>query len=636
LIRRVSIAACLPQPPKEHTKTLKGSSFTNYSVTDLFSTNYSKWAAVANFDQHETQYIKKTQTYELLSINYIKKDAAIFSTLEWNLPVHELYHSSQPELGYYGKYISQNKSSGYLHYVIPSKSYDIQLEEHMNTSENDIRLKKLDKKGSILSNTYRNTHYKLTTPLEDIKNKSEMEQILQTQTHSKVKKNIENLTSPLNPSAATTLSWPKAKSVVWLLFGGDDDGSVIPNLNNCLDLTPIPGLKEETFLLISPTTTHRHPRFKICCRRNLKLRNLQLFLGLPHYMVDHVFQTRNPLKLPYRMLPIIAVPPSLLHYKTIFEIQDECQSWEELYSKSEGFLTDTERDIFNIYKFSNYELLSAGIKTSENFQQTNEILKEDSEALPRPKRLDLETFALEARLLGATVFISVSGDIARNGQLQAFFDENNVVYTGSGSQETAMVSDKLEMFLQLGNLNRQGIFCAFNQIITYREVLHILEKDYNCEDCYEFLRSFFSPMSESFGVKPIHIGSNDILTRLDKASDLSLYLRALRDGSSCIPTNTLSQPHKMISLPRFNCDLQFEQLFNTKHVLIKKHQNERRLEWTNESNWVKVIMGLIGCKYNMQVLLPSFTAKDDKNMFSHQKTSLFKIDWELKFLIFLF
>jgi hypothetical protein len=216
LIRRVSIVVCLPQPLKKHTKTLKGSSFTNYSVTDLFSTNYFKWTVITNFDQHEIQYIKKIQIYELLFINYIKKDVAIFLTLEWNFPVYELYHLSQSELGYYGKYISQNKSSGYLYYVIPSKSYDIQLEEYMNISENDIRLKKLDKKGSILSNTYRNIHYKLTISLEDIKNKSEMEQILQIQIYSKVKKNIENLTLPLNLSVAIILSWPKAKSVIWV------------------------------------------------------------------------------------------------------------------------------------------------------------------------------------------------------------------------------------------------------------------------------------------------------------------------------------------------------------------------------------------------------------------------------------
>merc|ERR1719335_294535 len=119
-----------------------------------------------------------------------------------------------------------------------------------------------------------------------------------------------------------------------------------------------------------------------------------------------------------------------------------------------------------------------------------------------------------------------------------------------------MVSDKLEMFLQLGCLNRQGIFCSSSQIITHREVLHILERDHNCEDCYEFLLTLFSPMSKSFGVKPIYTGSNENLTRLENASDLSVYLRALRDGSSCIPANTLSEPHEMIRLPRFNCDLQ--------------------------------------------------------------------------------
>lgn len=49
---------------------------------------------------------------------------------------------------------------------------------------------------------------------------------------------------------------------------------------------------------------------------------------------------------------------------------------------------------------------------------------------PSPRYMQLREFAIEAKQIGAVVFMAVHGSVGGDGTLQQYFDANDVIYTG--------------------------------------------------------------------------------------------------------------------------------------------------------------------------------------------------------------
>merc|ERR1712190_88187 len=98
-------------------------------------------------------------------------------------------------------------------------------------------------------------------------------------------------------------------------------------------------------------------------------------------MLDEVFKTPNIKKpnqldkLSIWMYPVWALPYPLLSRFTINEILDECTQRIEYEKKTDGFLTDLEREQKYIYKLIHNELSITRIKKKkknmyyENFRK---------------------------------------------------------------------------------------------------------------------------------------------------------------------------------------------------------------------------------------------------------------------------
>merc|ERR1712099_209194 len=95
-------------------------------------------------------------------------------------------------------------------------------------------------------------------------------------------------------------------------------------------------------------------------------------------------------------------------------------------------------------------------------------------------------------------------------------------------------------------------------------------------------------------------------TTLNKSADLSIYLRALRDGWSLIPSNTLSDKHNSIDLSKSTSDLTLEMNFKTKNLTIHLSPNGRDcVDCMSQPRWTEVIISLIRIKNKTKMLTPS-------------------------------
>merc|ERR1712050_142188 len=241
-----------------------------------------------------------------------------------------------------------------------------------------------------------------------------------------------------------------------------------------------------------------------------------------------------------------------------------------------------------------------------------------------PRRLDMETFAMEAQIKGALIFLAVQGQVCESGRLQAFFDERFVLYTGCSSQETHTVADKHKLFIQLNHLHHYGIYCSLTHKMTYREITDMLEEEPDCEACFEYLVRLISPVSSSICVKPITKEIYPIETNLDNPADLSLYLRAVRDGWDSIPPDTLSTTHDLVRLPSKPCSYQFEK--NIKTVDFNDGRwDEKYNGKSKNSKWVAVSIGLIGTKHNIHSFSPSLVQTKGKVDINYEKKKIKRI-----------
>jgi hypothetical protein len=412
------------------------------------------------------------------------------------------------------------------------------------------------------------------------------------------------------------------RCIVWVLFGGDHpdvNSSLMTGINVLLNLSEIPGFRVEAFFL-APLNPSKSDKKRL--KRTLNIRNKQLLLGLPHYMIDDVFH-KSSIKRPsqldkisVRMRPVWAVPVSIALHSSAQEIQDECERRVKLNTRSEGFRTDSEREYVDLHIMARIELEAAGI--TSKLLSTHDYNDYVSEILPCSKRMDLETFAMEARLQGATVMLAAQA-ASLNGHIQSFFDNWSVLYTGSGSYTVNIMQDKHETYLSLDNLRHHGIGSAVIHIINYSEILILLQQDPSCLYCFEYFRRLISQSRKPLCIQPINTPLSRSIAVLDTAADLSLYLKAVRDGCRSIPANTLAISQEAIKLPGTRTSYRLETFvgnFQSSAENIPMMTKASTAEDPSKSNFsLAVTVGLVGESKDLKVLNPRLTAMQSENVY---------------------
>merc|ERR1712217_374092 len=198
-----------------------------------------------------------------------------------------------------------------------------------------------------------------------------------------------------------------------------------------MGLINLPNIKIEFFLFCQ---FEHGTKKRVSEQRTLKLRNQQIFLGLPYYMLDDVFQTANINKsrqlnkssLP--MCPVWALTLSLVLNHSISLIE-EAHLWTEINSKVEAFLTDFERDTVDSQIMVLHEMKNAGIDITET--NNNNSLQISLS----PKRLDFEIFTQEAQLHNAIVFMAFQNYDSRNDIFTSYLNHREIVNTGHITQK---------------------------------------------------------------------------------------------------------------------------------------------------------------------------------------------------------
>jgi len=323
-------------------------------------------------------------------------------------------------------------------------------------------------------------------------------------------------------------------------------------------------------------------------------------------------------KLSIWMYPVWALPYPLLTRSTINEILDECKQRIEYEKKTDGFLTDLEREQKYIYKLIHNELSIARIKKKEKYMYYQNFREEEyQQIMPCPRILHLENFIEEARVYGAMIFLAVHEKFGLPGQLQNLLERKNILYTGVNSKTAILMANKYKIFRHLEKLYSKGIGAALKHVISSENILEMLEKDPLCEDMYAYIHRLITPMGKSFSIKPEYNTSHSAGVRLEKASDMALYLHAIRDKWNLIGANSLSRPHEDIELTKSHCNYILEMFVAATPVTIYRDPTGiQNIEFVCQNRWIKVVVTLIGKKNNIRSMKPSLmTIKSGKIVF---------------------
>jgi hypothetical protein len=270
---------------------------------------------IATRDALEQTLFNDSNHNRLLWEKEFEKDESLFMSLKLLRPNRGYKPNSKLNIGYLGKYYTNNKNDTYTDFVINKSSRD----SH----------KFQEKSGHWRTKTCK----KASSP------------ILKCMMSFLYPKKI-SMKSTSDFFSMSTLPGFLKKNVVWLLLGGEtviEDSSLMSGIHIYLNLRNLSGIRIELFFISPLKLSNRNKERQ---NRTLNIRNKQLLLGLPHYMIDDVFH-KTAIKRPAQlgrislsMLPIWAVPFSLALCHSSFEIHNACEQWCEIHTKSKGFLED--------------------------------------------------------------------------------------------------------------------------------------------------------------------------------------------------------------------------------------------------------------------------------------------------------
>ncbi len=213
-----------------------------------------------------------------------------------------------------------------------------------------------------------------------------------------------------------------------------------------------------------------------------------------------------------------------------------------------------------------------------------------------PERQTLAQFIRRHRY----IFIGLHGGIGENGVLQQHLERSGVKFNGPGSRASKLCMDKYATGKVIEKLAKHGIFTAKRKRIASHQFKNYSTVQY---------RSYWNSLVEELGsstliVKPIGDGCSAGVARLYDARDLETYITFTKQGIPMIPSATLTRQHGIIDMPtRKPSALIFEQFIATDHIVAKGN----RLEWTTETGWIEVTVGLLEDRRGLRALSPSLT-----------------------------
>lgn len=407
---------------------------------------------------------------------------------------------------------------------------------------------------------------------------------------------------------------------IWVLFGGESSErnvSVLSGVNVWLKLRSIPGLVVEPFLLAPPG--YMGLREKERRASLLKRRNDMLSAGLPEWALPADLSLYNialggsqkQVALDRRSVWALPYPFCLRH--TVEDIVDDCNRWSQMLGSAEIARNDAQRDELDLHRFVQTELSEGGVEATASLWSAD-----PTEIVPSPRMMDFETFALEARALGATVLLALHGGVGENGILQAFLEQMGVPFTGAGSMASALAMDKVETAHQLRPLEPQGISCAPKHVLAVEDLIEATATLEGAAYLFDQLKAALGPQSSSLCIKPVTDGCSTGVARIASGEDLRTYASAVANGLPFIPEGLLSTPHAAIEMPRPSPPIfMMEPFISTDPVIIRRDgAGGETLEWVGRSRWVEVTIGLYGDEGRMRSFTPSLTVKQSGEVLS--------------------
>lgn len=226
-----------------------------------------------------------------------------------------------------------------------------------------------------------------------------------------------------------------------------------------------------------------------------------------------------------------------------------------------------------------------------------------------PKRMIMSEFAHMAKSEGAVVFNAIHGGAGENGILQRLFEEEGVLFTGSGSSASELCMDKAMTGDCIQSLAQEGIYSAKKRTVSLTD----LPAGINESAPWTFQRLASELNSSELCVKPGSDGCSTGVARLVCAEDLVKYVCALRQGLAQIPPNTFQSSHGIIEMPLPPPSaLLFEPFISSRRIVVCQQENGggEKLQCVGDSEWVEITVGIIGVKGKMHALNPSITVAE--------------------------
>uniref|UniRef100_A0A7S3UDD3 ATP-grasp domain-containing protein n=1 Tax=Picocystis salinarum TaxID=88271 RepID=A0A7S3UDD3_9CHLO len=228
---------------------------------------------------------------------------------------------------------------------------------------------------------------------------------------------------------------------------------------------------------------------------------------------------------------------------------------------------------------------------------------------PPPKRVKMSEFVHMAKSEGAVVFNAIHGGAGENGMLQQLFEEEGVMFTGSGSSASALCMDKAMTGDCIQSLAQEGIYSARKRTIS----LNDLPTGTHESAPWTFQRLASELGSNELCVKPGSDGCSTGVARLVCDEDLVKYVCAVRQGLAQIPPDTFQSPHGIIEMPLPPPSaLLFEPFISSRRIVVcqQKSRGGEQLQCVGDSEWVEITVGVVGVKGNMHAFNPSITVAE--------------------------
>jgi len=335
----------------------------------------------------------------------------------------------------------------------------------------------------------------------------------------------------------------------------------------------------------------------------------------PEIPVDFVESTREPhtgdmgadLGLDYLNCPrpvqqamgdrnLWAVPPHLMLRHTVEEIHDACKNANSLATQP-----DDDKDPVLLAQSmcraaTQREAADAGLTGVAS--AWNALSPYDDP--PGAHLMNMEQFADMARLNNAVVFVATHGGCGENGELQAFLEEHDVLFTGSKNLCSEICIDKVQTAHALMALEPKGISSAPKEIVDLEAMRMDPEEEYT--RLLELL-----PPTQSICIKPVADGCSTGVAKISSADDFVAYADAFLAKEPVLRAGSLSGQSCDIEMPLSGTgQLMVEPFVDTDPITIRKSASGAdEVEWAGNSRWVEVTVGIIGEEGAMHALTPS-------------------------------